>query len=72
MKPLSDREDLMVRGGGLVVIGASTGPGRRRLHFPPKVKDLECLTGQPIPVRTDSYLELDLQYGECAVFKCKP
>ena len=69
IRPVTDGGDLVFRGGGLIVIGASTGNGIRRIHYPGGVKALECLTGQKILRRGTGFLEVSLKYGECAVFR---
>ena len=69
IRPVTDGGDLVFRGGGLIVIGASTGNGIRRIHYPEGVKALECLTGQKILHRGTGFLEVSLKYGECAVFR---
>ncbi|MBR7104402.1 MAG: hypothetical protein IKC65_05620, partial [Lentisphaeria bacterium] len=68
--PITSGNDLMIRGGGLIVLGASTGNGVRKIHYPAGVKKLKCLTGQKIENETNHSLEVYLKYGECAVFQC--
>ena len=62
-------KDLMIRGGGLIVLGASAGNGVRRVFFPAGVENLTCLTGQKILKRGSGFVDVDLKYGECAVFR---
>ncbi|MBQ6470622.1 MAG: beta-galactosidase, partial [Victivallales bacterium] len=69
IRPVSERNDLMFRGGGLIVIGASDGNGIRRIYYPEGVKALKCLTGQKVTRYGDNFLDVILKYGECAVFK---
>ena len=66
--PATDGKDLLIKGGGLIVLGASRGNGIRKVFYPPHVKSLKCLTGQKILKQTDRYCEVYLKYGECAVF----
>ncbi len=70
IQPVSDGDDLTVRGGGLIVMGGSSRSGIRRIYYPAGVKKLECLTGQKVLLDNGKYLEFDLKYGECAVFRC--
>jgi hypothetical protein len=70
IQPVSDGDDLTVRGGGLIVMGGSSRSGIRRIYYPAGVKKLECLTGQKILQDNGKYLEFDLKYGTCAVFRC--
>ncbi|MBQ7207682.1 MAG: beta-galactosidase [Lentisphaeria bacterium] len=67
--PVTEGEDLMIRGGGLIVLGASAGNGVRRVFFPAGVENLTCLTGQKILKRGSGFVDVDLKYGECAVFR---
>ncbi|MBQ7209183.1 MAG: beta-galactosidase [Lentisphaeria bacterium] len=69
IRPVTEGNDLMVRGGGLIVLGASAGNGVRRVFFPKGVKGLACLTGQKIIKRGKDFVDVSLKYGECAVFK---
>ncbi|MBO4630425.1 MAG: beta-galactosidase, partial [Lentisphaeria bacterium] len=70
IQPVTDGDDLAIRGGGLIVIGGSTGSGLRRVYYPAGVKSLQCLTGQKIIADNGKYLEFHLKYGDCAIFRC--
>lgn len=69
IRPVHDRNDLAVMGGGLMEIGAMTGAGKRKIYFPAGVKNLKCLTGQEITSRGVDYIEIDLPYKDAAIFK---
>jgi len=70
IRPVTNGSDLAIRGGGLIVIGGSTGSGIRRVYYPAGVKSLQCLTGQKISSDNGKYLDFYLKYNECAVFRC--
>ena len=56
-------------GGGLLEIGAMTGPGKRKIYFPNGVKKLKCLTGQKIIAYGSDHIIVDMPYKDAAVFK---
>ena len=71
IRPVTEGNDLMIRGGGLIVLGASAGNGVRRVFFPAGVEGLTCLTDQKIAKRGKDFIDIELKYGECAVFRHK-
>ena len=69
IRPVQDRNDLAVMGGGLLEIGAMTGAGVRKIYFPNEVKDLVPLSGHRIIRRGKDFIEVDMAYKDAAIFK---
>lgn len=69
IRPILESGDLLVTGGSLIAIGASTGNSVRRVQYPEGVKSVKCLTGQKITKTGPDFCDIELKYGESAVLR---
>lgn len=68
IRPIIESDDFFVTGGHLMVIGAPTRSGKRRIHLPKGARTLRSITGQAVVPVAKDLVEVSLSCGSVGVF----